>query len=246
MNLAGDYTVTFIADSACAAALPAELRTRTYAATITAVPPSSIYQENTRYKIALSGALFDSYYNWFSVGVAGDYLAFWLGDEHIIEQLAGNTHLEIAGAASASSWDLTHIHDLGFIRRGIRLSSGFARTVRIEESSIELHSAMTRRHAHGAKRHRLLEQATLGLGHCESRRQGESGMNVKKQGPSAGRRLRRLFVLVAVASVLLPRMAAAQELTGALIGRSRTLKAASSQARSSMSAPQRLLAAQRR
>src|SRR6185503_21172975 len=79
-------------------------------------------------------------------------------------------------------------------------------------------SAMTRRHAHCAKQHRLLEQATLGLGHFESRRRGESGMNVKKQGPSASRRLQRLFVLVAAACVLLPRTAAAQELTGALIG----------------------------
>jgi len=102
VNLAGDYTVSFIADTACAVALPVELRTRTYAATMTAVPPSSIYQENTRYKIALSGAQFDSYYNWFSVAVAGDYVAFWLGDEHIVEQLAANTYLEIGGAASAS------------------------------------------------------------------------------------------------------------------------------------------------
>ena len=101
MNLAGDYTVPSL-PIARAAALPAELRTRMYAATITAVPPSSISEENTRYIIALSGARFDSYYNWFSVAVAGDYLAFWLGDEHIIEQLAGNTHLEIGGAASAS------------------------------------------------------------------------------------------------------------------------------------------------
>ena len=45
VNLAGDYTVSFIADTACAVALPVELRTRTYAATMTAVPPSSIYQE---------------------------------------------------------------------------------------------------------------------------------------------------------------------------------------------------------
>jgi len=43
-------------------------------------------------------------------------------------------------------------------------------------------------------------------------------MNVKKQGPSASRRQQRLFVLVAAACVLLPRTAAAQELTGALIG----------------------------
>ena len=34
VSIAGDYTLTFIADRACAAALPADLRTRSYAATI--------------------------------------------------------------------------------------------------------------------------------------------------------------------------------------------------------------------
>ena len=96
VNIAGDYTLTFIADSACAAALPEELRTRNYAATIT---PGAI---NTGYKIDVSGALFHSPYNWFSVGVAGDYLGFWLADEHLVEVLAENTYLELSGEAAAS------------------------------------------------------------------------------------------------------------------------------------------------
>jgi hypothetical protein len=96
VNIAGVYTLTFIADSACAAALPAELRTRTYTATIS---PGA---NNTAYRIDVSGAVFDSFYNWFSVGVAGDYLGFWLGDEHLVEVLAANTYLELSGAAAAT------------------------------------------------------------------------------------------------------------------------------------------------
>ena len=96
VNIAGVYTLTFIADSACAAALPAELRTRTYAATIT--PGMS----NTGYIIGVSGAVFGPQHNWFSVGVAGDYLGFWLGDEHLVEVLAANTYFELSGAAAAS------------------------------------------------------------------------------------------------------------------------------------------------
>jgi hypothetical protein len=52
--------------------------------------------------IAVAGASFDSYYNWFSVGVAGDYLAFWLGDEHLVELLDTDRYFELAGAATAS------------------------------------------------------------------------------------------------------------------------------------------------
>lgn len=96
VNIAGDFTLTFIADGACAAALPAELRTRTYAATMTHGA------SNNGYKIDVSGALFDSVYNWFSVGVAGDYLGFWLRDEHLVEVLAANTYLELSGVAAAS------------------------------------------------------------------------------------------------------------------------------------------------
>jgi len=43
-------------------------------------------------------------------------------------------------------------------------------------------------------------------------------MGVKRQRPSASRMRRSIFLLVATASLLLPRMTAAQGLTGALIG----------------------------
>jgi hypothetical protein len=100
-DIAGDYTLTFVADRSCAAALPTELQTRTYAATIATIPNPTV-PANTRFTIAVSGASFDSFYNWFSVGVAGDYLAFWLGDEHLVELRATDGYFEITGAATAS------------------------------------------------------------------------------------------------------------------------------------------------
>jgi hypothetical protein len=101
-SISGDYSLTFTADTACTAALPLELRTRTYAATVTAAT-SPIYPPNTRFMIAASGADFERPFDWFSVGVAGDYLAFWLGDERLIEELADGAYLELIGSAVAVS-----------------------------------------------------------------------------------------------------------------------------------------------
>jgi len=99
VSIAGDYTLTFIANSICAPALPADLRTRTYAATITEMSPPNL--AGTGFVIVASGADFEGPFNWFSVGVAGDYLAFWLGDEHLKEKLAVNTYFELSGSAEA-------------------------------------------------------------------------------------------------------------------------------------------------
>jgi hypothetical protein len=101
VSLAGEYSLTFTADSACATTLPPELRTRTYAGTIIAAT-HPIYPANTRFTITASGAEFEAPFNWFSVGVAGDYLEFWLGDERLIEELDGDTYLELIGSAVAA------------------------------------------------------------------------------------------------------------------------------------------------
>jgi hypothetical protein len=98
-TIAGDYMLTFIADSACATALPADVRTRRYPATITDMSPPHL--TGMRFTIVASGADFEAPLNWFSVGVAGDYLAFWLGDEHLKEKLAPNTYFELTGSAVA-------------------------------------------------------------------------------------------------------------------------------------------------
>ena len=94
VNMAGDYTLTFIADSACVG-LPDDVRTRTYAATIT--PWSS-----TSFNVALSGASFLPSRDSFPIGVAGDYLTFWFADPAIVEQFAANTQIELYGSAGVS------------------------------------------------------------------------------------------------------------------------------------------------
>jgi hypothetical protein len=97
VNMAGDYTVTFMADSACTA-LPNEMRTRTYAATIGLVPNS--VPANAYVSVPLSGASFYKYFNDLSMGVAGDYVGFWL--EVLVEQIAPDTFLSFGGLAYAS------------------------------------------------------------------------------------------------------------------------------------------------
>lgn len=63
----GDYSLTLIADDACAR-LPAELRTRTYAATITR---SSVY--SAAYDVRVPGMLYE--HGWFAIGISGNFLA---------------------------------------------------------------------------------------------------------------------------------------------------------------------------
>ena len=97
VNMAGDYIVTFMADSACTT-LPNEVRTRTYAATIPLAPNS--VPANAYVSVPLSGASFYKYFNDLSMGVAGDYVGFWL--EVLVEQIAPNTFLSFGGLAYAS------------------------------------------------------------------------------------------------------------------------------------------------
>jgi hypothetical protein len=99
VNLAGDYTVTFIADSACAGQLPNDALTRTYAATIS---PDRARQGNTAFLAALSGAGLDSYYNKIVVDVAGDYVSFDLSDNVVEEEVVEGAYLTIGGEGAAS------------------------------------------------------------------------------------------------------------------------------------------------
>ena len=104
VNVAGDYTLTFIADSACAD-FPDQLRTRTYEATITpgsgTTIPAQLYLNGV-----VAGASFLERYNGFGVYVAGDYVAIpQLGDLHgdpgLVERIDTNTYLAFEGSASA-------------------------------------------------------------------------------------------------------------------------------------------------
>jgi hypothetical protein len=108
VNIAGDYTLTFIADTADArcADLPNELRTRTYAATITPGSRPNIpnIPANTLFDVRVSGATFLVSNNGFYIGVAGDYLGIVLGGDGpgLVEQVAPNTYLAFGGSAAAS------------------------------------------------------------------------------------------------------------------------------------------------
>ena len=79
--IAGDYTLTFIADGACAN-LPDELRTRSYAAT---VGPADFYwpgypaDSGTSFKVTPAGSAFPRGLNNFYLNVAGNYIAVSLG-----------------------------------------------------------------------------------------------------------------------------------------------------------------------
>jgi hypothetical protein len=102
VNLAGEWTLALTADGACAQ-LPAEVRTRVYAATIT-LEPNSIYRpDDTTFSVALSGSEFVDSRHGFSIGVAGNDLGIWVSDPRLVERVAANTYLAIDGEARATA-----------------------------------------------------------------------------------------------------------------------------------------------
>ena len=99
-DIAGNYSLTFVADCE----LPAAIRTRTYDATVTARSRPS--GGANYYSVTLGGAAFHPGYNEFTLGVSGDYLSGFLGNLHgdpgIVEQLAPTTYLGFEGVPSAT------------------------------------------------------------------------------------------------------------------------------------------------
>jgi hypothetical protein len=94
VNLAGVYTLTLTADSACTR-LPDAARTRTYTATIVPGPRS------TSFLVRLSDARFFSTHN-VAMGVAGDFANFatWAsvnGGPGIVEHVGETTYVAIEG-----------------------------------------------------------------------------------------------------------------------------------------------------
>src|SRR5580765_8531625 len=96
--LTGDYALTFSAAFSCSG-IPDEMRTRTYAAAIPPAPHSN-GPANAYYTVTLSEATFAEGYNSFEMGVAGDYVGFWL--EPVVERVGENAYLSFNGSASAS------------------------------------------------------------------------------------------------------------------------------------------------
>jgi hypothetical protein len=102
VDIAGDYTLTFIADSACTD-IPSHLRTRTFTATI--APGSNSHSPpNTFFNATVSGATFLEHYGSFPVGVAGNLVAFDLRGEgpYLVEEVAPNTYVGFDGRSEAT------------------------------------------------------------------------------------------------------------------------------------------------
>jgi hypothetical protein len=108
VNLAGSYTVTFVADSSCDS-LPGEVRTRSYAATIA---PSS-YRPNTAFSVTFDKTPFLEDYKFLTINVAGNDALFWLGnlegDPGLVERVAANTYFAFDGTAAATVTDVSSI-----------------------------------------------------------------------------------------------------------------------------------------
>ena len=99
VNIAGDYTVTFVADSACAE-FPSEVRTRTYFAAIRPDPYFPL--QASHFRAQLSGASLDSYYNTIGISVTADYIDFNLSDNFILEEVSPDAYLTIGGIGGTS------------------------------------------------------------------------------------------------------------------------------------------------
>ena len=95
--MAGYYTLTFVADSMCTM-LPNEVRSRTFTATFPQAQNAS--PADPYFTILAHGATFLEDWNAVGMGIAGDYVAFWL--ETLVDQLAPNTFLAFGGLAAAS------------------------------------------------------------------------------------------------------------------------------------------------
>jgi Carboxypeptidase regulatory-like domain len=99
-DIAGDYTLTFTADASCTS-LPADARTRTYAATIAATP-DPLVPAGTLFRVVIAGASVVPGNDGFPVGVAGSFvtLEVWNGENPgVVERLAPRTYVGIFGYA---------------------------------------------------------------------------------------------------------------------------------------------------
>jgi len=103
VNIAGDYTLTFIADSTCAD-LPDIARRRSYRATVTARPVDG-RSTVPGFDLKADGAQFIGILDGFTIGAAGTRLSLWLHARHdptIVEDLGENTYLGFSGTAEAT------------------------------------------------------------------------------------------------------------------------------------------------
>ena len=102
--LAGDYTLTFIANSTCAN-LPDELRRRSYEVTIVGDLAWPGPSPDTSFRVVPRGSAFPESLNYFYLNVAGDYVNIALGDHSdpgITERVADNSYFAFGGWTAVS------------------------------------------------------------------------------------------------------------------------------------------------
>ena len=101
VDLSGEYTLTFRADSSCTQ-IPEAFRTRTYAASVR----RSDTGVSAHFSMTLRGGSFLPGYDRATLGVAGDYFALPLGDYHgtpgFAEEVAPRTYLGFEGPVEGS------------------------------------------------------------------------------------------------------------------------------------------------
>ncbi len=104
VDLAGNYTLTFIADNACTN-LPHELQTRTYEASVQPRDisyPGFPANSATSFEVVPKGSAFSDGLNLFFLNVAGNYVNVSLGDHTdpgVTERVATNTYFAFGGWA---------------------------------------------------------------------------------------------------------------------------------------------------
>jgi hypothetical protein len=103
VDMAGDYSLTIVADSVCAG-MPDDLRTRTYAASIRRMPDSG-NQPGTSLRLTVDGGSLLPDRNSFQIGVAGNRVAFIMYNEEdfaLVEKIAPGTFFAVQGGAAVS------------------------------------------------------------------------------------------------------------------------------------------------
>jgi hypothetical protein len=103
VDITGDYALTIVADSACAG-MPADVRTRTYGASIRLAPDAS-GQPGTSVTLTADGATFVADHGSFAIGVAGNDVTFsiyYYEDFGLVEKIAPGTFLAIQGMGTVS------------------------------------------------------------------------------------------------------------------------------------------------
>ena len=102
VDLAGAYVLRFTADGECAASLPEIARSRSYRVAVAAMPVAG-RSTVPGFDVQISGVPLVGTLTGFPIGVAGNYLGFWLHGRHdpaIVEDLGANQYLAFSGNAS--------------------------------------------------------------------------------------------------------------------------------------------------